>query len=269
MTCVQSGESRQLVRAETRAAADSPKFTIITSCSNHSRTIEDCVASVAGQSLNEVEHIIVDLQSSDDSLDRILPHQERLRILNGRAGDTRFQAWNRGIRHATGDVLGFIDGADVLANPDVLKNIARALQDPWISAAYGDVLSVDAHDVRQVRRRHHVGPHSSKKLSRGWVPPTNALFVRKSWYRRIDGFSNQMKSAAGYDASLRLFSHPFFKATYVGEPVIRQRLVAPNMPKLHEFLSRTGEELRALRAAQINGYQALAWQSLRKVGQWL
>lgn len=265
----QGFDSLDLTPAEPWVDPASPKFTIITACKNNSRTIEECVASVAEQSIGGVEHVIVDCQSSDDSLERIHPHRERLSIVYGRAEDTRFQAWNRGIGHASGNVVGFVDGADVLANPDVLRRVSQALQDPWVSAAYGDILRVEANDTRQVKRHHHVGPSSSKKLSRGWVPPTTALFVRRTWYRRIDGFSTQLRTVADYDASLRLFAHPFFKATYIGAPVVRQRLVEPNLQQLRDLLNTPREELRALRSAKIGGCRALAWHWLRKLGQWL
>ncbi|MDZ4125203.1 MAG: hypothetical protein U1E02_13655, partial [Hydrogenophaga sp.] len=155
------------------------------------------------------------------------------------------------------------------ANPHVLRRVAAVFQDPNISAVYGDVLCVDARDIHRVMTHHYVGPVSRKRLSRGWVPPTTALFVRKSWYRRIDGFSSSMKSAADYEASLRLFSYPFFNAAYLGVPVVRQRLTAPSIRQLQGIFGSPGEELRALRSTRVGGWQALAWRSLARIGHWL
>lgn len=247
----------------------SPLFTIITACKNDAGTIDDCLKSIADQTIEGVEHVVIDRHSKDDTLDRIYRRRQRLSIVYGHADDTRFQAWNRGIGHASGSILGFVDGADALANPHVLEQVAKAFEDPWTSAVYGDILCVDASDVRHVVRHHHVGPVSPKKLSRGWVPPTAALFVRKSWYRRIGGFSPHLRSAAAYEASLRLFSTPMFKARYLGEPVVRQRLTAPRLGQLQDLLNGPREELRALRATQVGGWQALAWHRLSRIGQWL
>jgi len=259
-------------RSDAAVAKDSegsPLFTIITACKNNAGTIDDCLKSIADQTINGVEHVVIDRHSMDDTLDRLYRRRERLSIVYGHADETRFQAWNRGIGQASGSILGFVDGADALANSHVLEQVAQAFEDPWISAVYGDILCVHASDIRHVVRHQYVGLVSPKKLSRGWVPPIAALFVRKSWYRRIGGFSPHLRSAAAYEASLRLFSSPMFKARYLGEPVVRQRLTAPKLDRVQDLLNGPREEFRALRATQVGGWQALAWQCLSRMGQWL
>jgi len=244
-------------------------FTIITACRNHAATIEECVESVAKQTLESVEHVVVDSHSIDNSIERIYPSRERLTIVYGSASDTRFQAWNRGIGQATGDIIGFVNADAVLAHPDVLKQVAKAFEDPWTSAVYGDILRVESRDTRHVVRHNRLGPVTDRKLARGWVPPTTALFVRKSWYRRIDGFSPRMRMTADYAASLRLFSHPFFKAVYLAQPVVRQRLTAPSLRLLRRALIAPREELKALRSAQVGGWQALLWNRISTIEEWL
>lgn len=192
-----------------------PSFTIITACRNNAATIEECVESVARQTLDCVEHVVVDSHSRDDSIERIYPNRDRHSIVYGSESDTRFQAWNRGIGQATGEIIGFVNADAVLAHPDVLKQVAEAFEDPWASAVYGDILCVEAHNTCNVVWHSHLGPVTDRRLAHGWVPPTAALFVRKSWYRRIDGFPPCMRTAADYATSLRLFSHPFFKAVYL------------------------------------------------------
>jgi glycosyltransferase len=245
------------------------KFTIITTCKNNSSTIENCLSSIAKQTFGGVEHVVVDRQSKDDSPERIYAQRERLSIIFSSADETRFQAWNRGIGQATGDIVGFVDAEDELANPNVLKGVAQAFAHPWVSAVYGDVLCVDAHDSNCVVRQHNYGEFNRARLARGWVPPTTSLFVRKSWYRRIGGFAPKLKLAADYDASLRLFSHRFFKATYLPQPVVRQRQLFPEVRRLVHAFQMPLEELKALRASGVGGWRALAWRNMSKVGYWL
>lgn len=251
--------------------ADEPalRFTIVTACKNNSSTIDACMASVAEQTYANVEHVVVDCASKDDSIERIHAQRDRLSIVYGREEDSRFMAWNRGIGQASGDVLGFIDGADLLANADVLARVAETFSHPWISAVYGDILCVDSQDVRHIVRNQNVGEFSPKKLRRGWVPPTSSLFVRRSWYRRIGGFSTQLKVAADYDASLRLFSHRFFKAAYLQAPLVRQRVNPPSVRQFRDALQTPFEELRALRASQLGGWRAMAVHNIAKLGHWL
>ncbi|QHE87163.1 glycosyltransferase [Hydrogenophaga sp. BPS33] len=249
--------------------APSLKISIVTGCRDNASTIEGCLSSVAGQTFRNVEHVVVDRHSKDDSPELIYAQRDRLSIVYGGVGETRFEAWNRGIGQATGDVLGFVDAADELASPDVLERVAQAFANPWVSAVYGDILCVDAQDARHVVRHHNVGACSRERLSLGLVPPTTALFVRRSWYRRIGGFAPELKLAADYDASLRLFSHQFFKAVYLERPVVRQRLVFPEVRQLPNALRIPIEELRSLRSARVGGWKALAWHNLSKVGRWL
>lgn len=246
--------------------ASTLKFSIITTCKDNSSTIESCLSSIATQTFGSVEHVVVDRQSKDDSPERIYAQRERLTIIFGSADETRFQAWNRGIGQATGDILGFVDAADELANPDVLEEVAQAFAHPWVSAVYGDVLCVDAYDANHIVRRRNHGEFSRARLARGWVPPTTSLFVRKSWYRRIGGFAPRLKLAADYHASLRLFSHRFFKATYFPKPVVRQRQFFPEARQLVNALQVPLEELKALRSSGVGGWKALAWHNITKVG---
>lgn len=245
------------------------KFSIITTCKDNASTIESCLSSVANQTFGGVEHVVIDRQSKDDSPERIYAQRDRLSIVFGSSDETRFQAWNRGIGQATGEILGFVDAADELANPDVLGEVAQAFSHPWVSAVYGDVLCVDAYDTNRVVRQHNYGEFSRARLARGWVPPTTALFVRRSWYRRIGGFAPTLKLAADYEASLRLFSHRFFKATYIRRPVVRQRQLFPGARQLVNALQLPAEELKALQASGVGGWQALAWHNASKLGHWL
>src|SRR5690606_6045228 len=124
-------------------------------------------------------------------------------------------------------------------------------------------------DVQHVVRRHAVGAASTVRLARGWVPPTTSLFVRRSWYRRIGGVSPTFKVAADYDASLRLFSHPFFKATYLAQAVTRQRLMPPHPRQLRSAWWVPIEELKALRTTRVGGWPALVWRGASRLGTWL
>lgn len=249
-----------------RKAGQSLAISIITDCRDNSASIDHCLASVAEQTFTAVEHVVVDRHSHDDSLQRIYAQRDHLSIVYGARDDTRFEAWNRGIGQASGDVLGFLNGTDELAGPGVLEAVARAFAHPWVSAVYGDILYVHARDARHGVRRHAVGAASTARLARGWVPPTTSMFVRRSWYRRIGGFSPTFRVAADYDASLRLFSHPFFKATYLAQAITRQRLIPLQPRQLGSAWRVPIEELEALRTAQVGGWAALAWRGLSKLG---
>ncbi len=246
-----------------------PMFSIITACQNQAATIEACVASVAEQRFTSVEHVIVDRHSRDDSLSRIHGERDRLSIVYGSAADSRYRAWNRGIGQAQGEILGFLDADDTLAGSDVLQCAAGAFAEPGVAAVCGDLLRVDARDLRLVKRRHRLGPPSAHKRARGWVPPIQALFVRKRGYRQLDSFSLDLGSAAGHAALLRLFAQPTFHVVYLGEPVVRQRAGQPGLGRMLKVLREPVYELRALRHTGLGGWQTWAWQRWSTLERWL
>jgi glycosyltransferase len=245
------------------------KISVITACRNSFHNLDDCLDSVASQTHPNLEHIVIDGNSRDGCQERLSHQGARLTLIGGDDRDSIFSAWNRGIERAQGDVLCFLNADDTFEHPDVLATVAQALADPWLSAVYGNVKYVKNDDLRIVVRQQHSGEFSRKKLAWGWAPPTTALFVRRSWYRRIGGFSTQLPFAADYDVTLRLFAQPFFKSRYIGESLVRKRVepLRPNTAK--KVLHRPREELQAMRRSGLGGVTAVAWKNLTKLGLYL
>lgn len=245
------------------------KISIITACQNSVGSIDDCLDSVQAQCHALWEHIVIDGASHDGSLQRLNHRREQLTLVYGAPNEGIYKAWNRGIGQADGEVLGFLNADDTLDNDHVLAHVADMFQDPRISAVYGNVKYVNHEDPRLVVRHLEAGVFSRDKLARGWAPPTTALFVRRSWYRRIGGFARDLPLAADYDASLRLFSQPFFKPAYLPEPLVRKRLHPWRPAALGRTVRRPLEEWKALRQAKLGGLATVAWKNITKVGLYL
>jgi len=252
--------------AEGPTPARLPRISIITACQNDEQGIARCVASVAAQTHPNVEHVVVLLPGHDHSLAQLLEHQHRLTIVFAAANENLPQAWNRGIKQATGELIGFLGPYDTLADASVLESVAQAFQDPWISALYGDSQRRSTHSDT-TGRVYRSGVFSRKRLSWGWSPPMNALFVRRLWLTRIGGFSPQLPVAAHYDAMLRLFSQPFFKAVYQPRPLVHQAPHPWRFAQLLQRLRRPLEEFRALRQAQLGGPGSLGFRYLAKLAR--
>lgn len=263
--------------AEARAAAPDaparerpPRVSVITACGNDAHSIDRCVASVAAQTHPDTEHVVVLMHSRDDTLQHLLDQQQRLTIVFAAAHDNLAQAWNRGLKQATGEVIGFLGPHDRFAHPDVLSQVATAFRDPWLSALYGDRLRATAapHAKPRIRR---TGAFTRQRLRWGWSPPLNTLFVRRLWLERIGGFSAQLEVAADYDATLSLFSQPFFNALYQPEPLVlvTQASRPWHWQRLQQLLRSPAEELRALRRAELGGLGALACRYATQFAQTL
>lgn len=253
--------------ATTGLASDRPpRFSIITACQNDAHAVARCVASVAEQSHPDIEHVVVLLQGHDDTLGQLLAQQHRLTIVFAAAKDTLAQAWNRGLKQASGDIIGFLGPHDTFAHPKVLESVADALRDPWLSALYSDRQRTTAGDSAAARVCRS-GAFSRKRLGWGWAPPMNTLFVRRLWLTRIGGFSSQLKAAADYDVMVRLFSQPFFKAQYQQQALVIQSDRAWHWRRLMCQFRSPFEELRSLRQAEVGGLGALGLRYLARLAQ--
>ncbi|MBK5912731.1 glycosyltransferase [Rhodocyclus purpureus] len=246
------------------------KISLVTATWNCAGTVADCLASVAGQSYANREHVLIDGASRDDTLRVLQAHREQLAVLVSETDRGIYDALNKGIARASGDVVGFLHADDVFAGPDVLARVAAAFADPTVSAVYGDLQYVRKDDVSQVVRHWTSSPFSRRRLEWGWMPPHPTLYVRREWYERIGGFDARYRIAADYFSILRMFSQPDFKAVYLPEVLVKMRLGGASNRSLNNIVRKSREDLDALRRARVGafgGLGALVWKNLSKVGQ--
>jgi glycosyltransferase len=248
---------------EGESAHKRPRISVITVCQNDQDVILSCLASVAEQTNPDIEHIVVYRQGHDLTLQKLLQQQDRLTIVFAAADESKAHAWNRGLTQASGEVIGFLAPHDTLAHPGILAEVGAAFQDPWIAALYGDIQHPGGW-VKPLERVHRSGPFQRQRLTRGWAPPLNTLFVRRLWLQRIGGFKAELHRAGDYHAVLQLFTQPFFKAHYLSQPIVRQRARSMALRQLHSPLLDAREELRALRHTRVGGLGTLA---LRCIGR--
>jgi glycosyltransferase involved in cell wall biosynthesis len=243
------------------------KISVITATWNCAGTVSECLASVAAQSWSPVEHVVIDGASRDDTLALLKQRRDQLAVLVSEPDRGIYDALNKGIARATGEVIGFLHADDVFAAPDVLAQVAKAFADPSVSAVYGDLQYVRESDVTRVVRHWRSGPFSERKLAWGWMPPHPTLYVRREWYERIGGFDTGYRIAADYFSVLRLFSQPGFKAAYLPRVLVKMRLGGESNRSLKNILRKSREDYHALRRTGVGGVGALAWKNLSKITQ--
>lgn len=252
----------------TQARPARTKISLVTACRNHADTIEACLNSVQIQTHGQVEHMVVDGRGQDGTLDRVLNHPHDATLVRGSRSDNRFAAWNEGLRCAQGEVIGFLNPTDTLADSTVLSRVAEAFQNPWVSAVYGDLQQSGRLDKRTDQDRiKRNGALTEQRLRSGWTPPIAALFVRRRWYLRVGGFSPELALAADYQAALRLFAYPGFQALYLPGPMVKLGLVRPDPSSVARLWLQPAQELRALSSVGRTGIGALGTVLARSLGQ--
>lgn len=243
------------------------KISIITATRNCASTIADCLASVAGQSYPDREHIVIDGASTDGSLAVLEAHRAQLAVLISEPDQNPYDAINKGIARASGEVVGFLHADDRYADAEVLARIAAAFADPTVEAVYGDLVYVSQTDTDRVIRYWRAGEYRLARLRWGWMPPHPTLYLRRALYERHGGFDLRYRIAADYDLMLRLLSRLTGRVVYLPQVLVRMRLGGISNRSLRHVLRKSWEDYRALRNNQMGGLGALAWKNLSKLPQ--
>lgn len=243
------------------------KISVITAVYNRAETILDAMRSVQEQSWPNVEHVVIDGSSTDGTVQILREHLNAQAIFVSEPDKGIYDALNKGLARATGDVIGLMHSDDFFADDEVLQSVALAFAESDIDAVYGDLDYVAKTDTARIVRRWRSGNYSSAKLARGWMPPHPTLFLRRSVIERWGGFDTQFRIAADYDAILRYFGQGKIRATYIPRVLVKMRLGGESNRSLGRLLLKTREDYTALKRNGVGGLGALAWKNFGKVGQ--
>lgn len=245
------------------------KISIITVVWNRAATISQAIESVQRQSYPNVEHIIQDGGSTDGTLEVINGMANAQTNVVSERDHGIYDAINRGITRATGDVIGLLHSDDFFAHDDVLADVARAFQDPNIQAVFGDLDYVAAEDTSRVIRHWRNGEFSPAKLARGWMPPHPTLYLRRDVFDTYGLYNTDFRIAADYDAILRYFGRAGVQSAYLPQVMIKMRMGGASNASVKHILRKSHEDLTALRRNGIGGVGTLAWKNLSKLGQFI
>lgn len=235
------------------------KISIITATFNSAATIADCLRSVACQT-QPVEHIIIDGASRDNTLEIVRGVSPAARILS-EPDHGIYDAMNKGIRVATGDVVGILNSDDFYAGPQVIEKVTALFQQSGADVLFADLVYVRPDNLEQVVRYYSGAGFTPDKFAWGWMPPHPTLFVRRELYERYGLFRTDYKIAADYELIARLlFSHKV-RYVYLPEVIVRMRTggISTRSLRSNWILNR-----EILRACAENGISTNIWKVYSK-----
>src|SRR5574340_992946 len=238
------------------------KISIVTVALNAAETIEDTLRSVASQTHPDVEHVIIDGVSRDATLDIVRRYPHVAKVVSERDHGL-YDAMNKGLDLATGDVLGDLNADDVYGDERVLERVAAAFADPELEACWGD-MALMSHDLSRLIRYWRSSPYAPGKFARGWVPPHPTFFCRRDVYQRYGEFDLSYTVAADFELLLRLIEKHRIKTTYIPALITRFRMGGVSNRSLRNILRGNREILRALRT---NGVRISPLWPITKFGE--
>ncbi|WDN89435.1 glycosyltransferase [Desulfosarcina sp. BuS5] len=200
------------------------KISVITVCRNAEATISDTLFSVQEQSYNNIEHILIDGASSDGTADIIRKHERRLAYWVSEPDQGIYDAMNKGIQQATGDLVGFLNADDIFANNMVLEWIAKAFSERDISACYGDLIYVDHTDLSRVVRYYRSKYFTPARIACGVMPAHPTLYLKNDIFKKFGLFKTDYRIAADFEFIARIFGKQMIKFHYIPRVLVKMRM---------------------------------------------
>lgn len=244
------------------------KITIITSVYNKSDTIGKAIESVISQTYNNIEYIVVDGNSTDGTIDIIKNFWDRIDKFISEKDKGIYDALNKGIKAASGDVIGFLHSDDLFFDEFVIEKIANAFNKYNVDGVYGDLIYTYKHNTGKILRYWKSSQYRPDMLKKGWMPPHTALFLKKSVYDKFGGFDLDFKISADYDFMLRVLKDGI-KIKYIPETICKMRVGGESNKSLKNIIRKSNEDLRALRKNNIGGIVTLFIKNFSKITQFL
>ena len=242
-------------------------ISIISATLNSSETLGACIESVHKQRV-DVEHLIIDGGSVDQTLDVAYRYGHQLKIFS-EPDNGIYDAMNKGIEMASGDIIGILNADDYYPSNDVFSRVAEVFENPSIQACYGDLVYVDANDISKVKRYWKAGEFDAKKFYAGWMTPHPTFFVRSDVYKKYGLFNLDLGSSADYEIMLRFLLKHQINVAYIPRVLVHMRTVGVSNASLSNRLAANNNDRKAWEVNQLKPYPwTLYAKPLRKVGQW-
>lgn len=219
------------------------KISIITVTLNSALTIEDCLASVASQTY-PVEHIIVDGASTDNTLEIVHRISPSARIFS-EPDKGIYDAMNKGIHIATGDIVGILNSDDFYAGPQVIERVTASFLESGAAALFADLVYVRPNNLNRIVRYYSGAGLTPDKFAWGWMPPHPTFFVRRELYEHYGVFRTDYEIAADYELTARFLVRYKMPYVYLPEVIVRMRTGGASTRSLRSNWILNREILRA------------------------
>jgi glycosyltransferase len=227
------------------------KVSLITPTFNSGATLADTLESIRAQDYPLIEHLIADGGSTDNTL-QIAAQYPHISRIDSEPDKGLYDAMNKGLLHATGDIIGILNSDDFYAHPHVISRVVQQMTETGSDALYGDLIYVKAQDTSQRVRHWKSRPFNPDLFYRGWMPPHPTFFVRRTVYERFGLFNLDFRFSADYELMLRfLFKHRI-SVCYLPEIMVFMRTGGISNASLSNRLRANREDMKAWK---VNGLQ--------------
>ena len=247
-----------------------PKISIITAVYNGEKHIAQTIESVLGQSYTNIEYIVIDGGSTDKTVEIVNRYRNRIQHFVSERDKGIYDALNKGIGFATGDVIGLLHADDTFSGPLTLASIAKIFEGEKADGVYSDLVYIKKDEGKsRVIRYWESCKFELSLLSQGWMPPHPTLYLKRSIYEQVGKFNLNYPIAADYDFILRVFQTKGLKFFYLSEVTVQMQVGGVSNRNLKKILEKSSQDFEILKQNGIAPVSTLIKKNLSKIKQFI
>lgn len=221
------------------------KVSIVTVVFNNAGIVRDAIDSVLSQTYQNIEYIIVDGASTDGTTEIIQSYGDKITIFISEKDKGIYDAMNKGLKLATGDIIGILNSDDFYINNQVISKVIQIFQDNPIDSMFADLVYVRPENLEKVVRYYDSNYFTPSKFAYGWMPAHPTFFVKREVYEKYGYFKLDYKIASDYELLVRFLAKYGVSYYYLREPIIKMRIGGVSTKNLKSNFILNKEILKA------------------------
>jgi glycosyltransferase len=246
------------------------KISIITVSYNSKDTLEETIRSVLAQDCKDIEYIIIDGGSSDGTVDIIRRYEKNIFYWVSEKDKGVYEAMNKGLKRATGDVIGFLNSDDLYASADVIRTVKEVFLSLNVDSCYGDLVYVERENPEKIIRYWKSSPYRIGSFKLGWMLPHPTFFVRRNIYEKYGGFLPFFKISGDYEIMLRFLEKYRISSYYIPKVLVKMRWGGKSNRNVKYLVIKMLEDYKAWKVNRLPmGIYTILFKNFRKIPQFL
>lgn len=223
------------------------KISLLTVSFNSAATIKDTIESIRSQDFKDIEYIIVDGNSTDGTVGIIKSYNSFISKWISEPDKGIYDAMNKAIKMASGDVVGILNSDDFYSNNQILSRVAQEFSDPSVDVVFGDLVFVDPQNLDKTVRKYSSARWHPGKFAWGFMPAHPTVFIRRKYYEKFGLFKTDYKIAADYELLIRFLYVHKLKYRYLPLTMVKMRKGGVSSRNLMSNIILNNEIIRACR----------------------
>ena len=251
------------------------QVSLITCTNNSEKTIKNCCLSVYSQTYNNIEHIVIDKNSQDQTISIIKQYKNKKTKIHYQKGLGIYNALNEGMRLCNGDIIGILHSDDEFVDNEIISNVASKFKEKNLDILFSNIYYTKKKNtnniIRDWKSNFEEGVQSNdflnKKIINGWMPPHPGIFFKKDILSKIGYFDENFKISSDYDFIIRLFKEKNVKIFFLDKYTIKMRVGGVSNKNIINILIKMSEDFKIMRKFKFSAIKTLLLKNLSKVKQ--